>query len=49
MTFNEIIGLCDNLIPKICGYNIDTNSLIETDTMKNYKFNKIINHYDLYD
>jgi hypothetical protein len=49
MTFNEIIGLCDNLIPKICGYNINKNSLIDIDTLKNYKFNKIVNHYDLYD
>lgn len=48
MTFNEIIGLCDNLTPKI-GYNINKNSLIDTDTLKNYKFNKILNHYDLYD
>jgi hypothetical protein len=48
MTFNEIIGLCDNLIPKICGYNINKNSLIDIDTLKNYKFNKIVNHYDLY-
>jgi len=49
MTFNEIIGLCDNLTPKICGYNINKNSLIDIDTLKNYKFNKILNHYDLYD
>jgi hypothetical protein len=49
MTFNEIIGLFDNLIPKICGYNIEKNSLIDIDTLKNYKFNKIIQHYDLYD
>jgi len=49
MTFNEIIGLCDNLIPKICGYNINKNSLIDIDTLKNYKFNKIVNHYNLYD
>jgi hypothetical protein len=49
MTFNEIIGLCDNLIPKICGYNINKNSLIDIDTLKNYKFNKILQHYDLYD
>jgi len=49
MTFNEIIGLCDNLTPKICGYNINKNSLIDIDTLKNYKFNKIIYNYDLYD
>ena len=49
MTFNEIIGLFDNLIPKTRGYNIDKNSLIKIDTLKNYKFNKIVNHYDLYD
>jgi len=49
MTFNEIIGLCDNLTPKICGYNINKNSLIDIDTLKNYKFNKILNHYDLHD
>jgi len=49
MTFNEIIGLCDNLTPKICGYNICKNSLIDIDTLKNYKFNKIIYNYDLYD
>lgn len=48
MTLNEIIGLCDNLTPNI-GYNINKNSLIDTDTLKNYKFNKILNHYDLYD
>jgi len=48
MTFNEIIGLFDNLIPKICGYNIEKNSLIDIDTLKNYKFSKIIQHYDLY-
>ena len=48
MTFNEIIVLCDNLTPKICGYNINKNSLIDIDTLKNYKFNKIVNHYDLY-
>ena len=48
MTFNEIIGFCDNLIPKICGYNINKNSLIDIDTLKNYKFNKIIQHNDLY-
>jgi hypothetical protein len=48
MTFNEIIGLFDNLIPKICDYNIDKNSLIDMNTLKNYKFNKIVNNYDLY-
>lgn len=48
MTFNEIIGLFDNLIPKTSGYNINKNSLIDIDTLKNYKFNKIIQHYDLY-
>ena len=48
MTFNEIIGLFDNLIPKTSGYNINKNSLIDIDTLKNYKFNKIVKHYDLY-
>jgi hypothetical protein len=48
MTFNEIIGLFDNLIPKTSGYNINKNSLIDIDTLKNYKFNKIVKHCDLY-
>lgn len=49
MGFNEIIGLFDNLVSFSSGYNCKNNSLIECNTFKDFKFNKVIDNLSLND
>ncbi len=49
MGFNEIIGLFDNLVSTGSGYNNKNNSLVESNTSKDFKFNKVVDNLSLYD